>query len=153
MLEGCKTVLEAGCGVGAQTVTLAKQSPNARIVSMDVSEASLAVAPGSVNASFPVAIVFSAAGASMMKGSHRGPANTRTPPAWPPRSSFTCVEIVSPVGSQHVPSWSGPLALGIGPGAELQKPLALAVIGGLSVSTVVTLVFVPATMSLLGDGR
>ncbi|PYR33341.1 MAG: hypothetical protein DMF89_06815 [Acidobacteria bacterium] len=49
--------------------------------------------------------------------------------------------------------WSGPLALGIGPGAELQKPLALAVIGGLSVSTVVTLVFVPATMSLLGDGR
>jgi multidrug efflux pump subunit AcrB len=46
-----------------------------------------------------------------------------------------------------------PLALGIGPGAELQKPLALAVIGGLSVSTVVTQVFVPATMSLLGDGR
>ena len=45
------------------------------------------------------------------------------------------------------------MALGIGPGAELQKPLALAVIGGLSVSTVVTLVFVPATMSLLGDGR
>ena len=46
-----------------------------------------------------------------------------------------------------------PLALGLGAGAELQKPLALAVIGGLSVSTVVTLVFVPATMSLLGDGR
>jgi multidrug efflux pump subunit AcrB len=31
----------------------------------------------------------------------------------------------------------------------LQKPLAIAVIGGLSVSTVVTLVFVPTLMSLL----
>jgi SAM-dependent methyltransferase len=34
-------VLEAGCGVGAQTVTLAKNSPNASIFSIDVSEASL----------------------------------------------------------------------------------------------------------------
>jgi len=42
-----------------------------------------------------------------------------------------------------------PLALGLGSGAELQKPLAIAVIGGLSVSTVVTLVFVPTLMSLL----
>jgi CzcA family heavy metal efflux pump len=41
-----------------------------------------------------------------------------------------------------------PLALGLGAGAELQKPLAIAVIGGLSVSTVVTLVFVP-TLSLV----
>jgi SAM-dependent methyltransferase len=37
-------VLEAGCGVGAQTVTLARQSPDARIVSVDVSAASLAEA-------------------------------------------------------------------------------------------------------------
>ncbi|HKW03236.1 MAG TPA: efflux RND transporter permease subunit [Vicinamibacterales bacterium] len=37
-----------------------------------------------------------------------------------------------------------PLALGIGAGAELQKPLALAVIGGLSLSTIVTLYLVPA---------
>ena len=36
-----------------------------------------------------------------------------------------------------------PLALGFGAGAELQRPLALAVIGGLSVSTVVTLFLVP----------
>src|SRR5258706_4200675 len=36
------TVLEAGCGVGAQTVTLAKNSPKARITSIDVSETSLA---------------------------------------------------------------------------------------------------------------
>ena len=39
-----------------------------------------------------------------------------------------------------------PLALGLGAGAELQKPLAIAVIGGLSVSTVVTLVFVPTVL-------
>jgi multidrug efflux pump subunit AcrB len=37
-----------------------------------------------------------------------------------------------------------PLALGIGAGAELQKPLALAVIGGLALSTLVTLYLVPA---------
>ena len=42
-----------------------------------------------------------------------------------------------------------PLALGLGSGAELQKPLAIAVIGGLSVSTIVTLVFVPTLMSLV----
>jgi CzcA family heavy metal efflux pump len=37
-----------------------------------------------------------------------------------------------------------PLALGLGAGAEMQKPLALAVIGGLSLSTVVTLYVVPS---------
>jgi ubiquinone/menaquinone biosynthesis C-methylase UbiE len=37
-------VLEVGCGVGAQTVTLARRSPGARIVAMDVSEDSLAAA-------------------------------------------------------------------------------------------------------------
>jgi multidrug efflux pump subunit AcrB len=42
-----------------------------------------------------------------------------------------------------------PLALGLGSGAELQKPLAIAVIGGLSVSTVITLVFVPTLLSIL----
>jgi multidrug efflux pump subunit AcrB len=36
-----------------------------------------------------------------------------------------------------------PLAFGFGAGAELQKPLAIAVIGGLSLSTVFTLVFMP----------
>jgi multidrug efflux pump subunit AcrB len=43
-----------------------------------------------------------------------------------------------------------PLALGLGPGAEIQRPLAIAVIGGLTVSTIVTLVFVPTVLSLLG---
>jgi protein-L-isoaspartate O-methyltransferase len=37
-------VLEAGCGVGAQTVTLATNSPKARITSIDVSEASVSAA-------------------------------------------------------------------------------------------------------------
>lgn len=34
-------VLEAGCGVGAQTVTLAQNSPEAQIISIDISEASI----------------------------------------------------------------------------------------------------------------
>lgn len=38
------SVLEAGCGVGAQTVILAKNSPNARITSIDISDESLAAA-------------------------------------------------------------------------------------------------------------
>ncbi|MEA2686787.1 MAG: hypothetical protein QOE93_1982 [Actinomycetota bacterium] len=38
------TVLEAGCGVGAQTVTLARRSPDARFVSIDVSPESIAEA-------------------------------------------------------------------------------------------------------------
>ena len=37
-------VLEAGCGVGSQTVTLARNSPNAHITSIDISEASVAEA-------------------------------------------------------------------------------------------------------------
>jgi SAM-dependent methyltransferase len=38
------SVLEAGCGIGAQTLTLARNSPDARITSIDISEASLAEA-------------------------------------------------------------------------------------------------------------
>ena len=40
-----------------------------------------------------------------------------------------------------------PLALGFGSGAELQKPLAIAVIGGLTVSTIITLVVIPVFYS------
>jgi ubiquinone/menaquinone biosynthesis C-methylase UbiE len=40
---GCR-VLEAGCGVGAQTITLARNSPDALITSVDLSRASLALA-------------------------------------------------------------------------------------------------------------
>jgi CzcA family heavy metal efflux pump len=39
-----------------------------------------------------------------------------------------------------------PLALGLGAGSELQKPLALAVIGGLALSTPITLYFVPTIL-------
>ena len=39
-----ETVLEAGCGVGAQTVILARNSPRARFVSLDLSADSIAQA-------------------------------------------------------------------------------------------------------------
>jgi SAM-dependent methyltransferase len=42
------SVLEAGCGVGAQTVTLARRSPDARITSVDLSADSIAEAKGRV---------------------------------------------------------------------------------------------------------
>ena len=45
------------------------------------------------------------------------------------------------------------LALGLGAGAELQKPLALAVIGGLSISTFITLLVMPVLYSLLEQKR
>jgi multidrug efflux pump subunit AcrB len=44
-----------------------------------------------------------------------------------------------------------PLALGLGAGSELQKPLALAVIGGLSLSTLVTLYLVPGAFVVLQE--
>jgi SAM-dependent methyltransferase len=44
------TVLEAGCGTGAQTVTLARNSPGARITSIDISAASLAEAKARIDA-------------------------------------------------------------------------------------------------------
>jgi HAE1 family hydrophobic/amphiphilic exporter-1 len=41
-----------------------------------------------------------------------------------------------------------PLALGIGEGADAQAPLARAVVGGLTGSTLITLVLIPAVYSL-----
>ena len=58
------SVLEAGCGIGAQTVTLAQHSPEARITSIDISESSLAEAgsrverAGVTNVEFRQADVF-----------------------------------------------------------------------------------------------
>jgi SAM-dependent methyltransferase len=58
------SVLEAGCGVGAQTVILARHSPEASFVSIDLSEASLAsaraavAAQGSRNVTFRQADLF-----------------------------------------------------------------------------------------------
>ena len=57
-------VLEAGCGVGAQTVTLARNSPKAAITSVDISEASVAearrrvAAAGLANVTFQQADIF-----------------------------------------------------------------------------------------------
>ncbi len=46
-----------------------------------------------------------------------------------------------------------PLALGIGAGAEMQKPLAVTVIGGLAFSTLVTLVFGPVLYATMRSVR
>ncbi len=60
---GCH-VLEAGCGIGAQTITLARQSPQARFTSIDISATSLtqaqrqAKAAGLANVSFRQADIF-----------------------------------------------------------------------------------------------
>ena len=43
-------VLEAGCGVGAQTVTLGEKSPDAKITAVDISAASVAQAKSTVEA-------------------------------------------------------------------------------------------------------
>src|SRR5438093_3510448 len=44
------TVLEAGCGTGAQTITLARNSPGARITSVDISADSLTEAKAKIDA-------------------------------------------------------------------------------------------------------
>ena len=44
-----------------------------------------------------------------------------------------------------------PLALGLGEGAEMEQPLAIAVIGGLSLSTVLTLVLIPVLYTIFDD--
>lgn len=44
-----------------------------------------------------------------------------------------------------------PLALGIGEGAEMDAPLAIVIIGGLLVSTLITLVLVPVVYSIFDD--
>lgn len=44
------SVLEAGCGIGSQTVTLARNSPKARITSVDISESQLSQARRAIEA-------------------------------------------------------------------------------------------------------
>jgi len=46
-----------------------------------------------------------------------------------------------------------PLALGLGAGSELQRPLALTVIGGLALSTPITLYAVPALLVAIRGGE
>jgi CzcA family heavy metal efflux pump len=45
-----------------------------------------------------------------------------------------------------------PLAVGIGEGTELMRPLALAVVGGLTISTVLTLIVIPCAYLVFHDG-
>ncbi|MEM9002485.1 MAG: efflux RND transporter permease subunit [Cyanobacteria bacterium P01_F01_bin.86] len=45
-----------------------------------------------------------------------------------------------------------PIAIGLGAGAELRQPMAVAIIGGLLTSTLLSLVVVPVLYSLLEDG-
>jgi HAE1 family hydrophobic/amphiphilic exporter-1 len=44
-----------------------------------------------------------------------------------------------------------PMALGMGPGAELQAPLAIAVLGGLLSATALTLVVIPVAYDVIDD--
>ena len=46
-----------------------------------------------------------------------------------------------------------PLALGSGPGAELYRGLGIAIVGGLTLSTFVTLLLVPALLGIVSDFR
>jgi HAE1 family hydrophobic/amphiphilic exporter-1 len=46
-----------------------------------------------------------------------------------------------------------PMALGLGEGAEANSPLAVAVIGGLAVSTFLTLIFVPTLYWIVESWR
>jgi len=46
-----------------------------------------------------------------------------------------------------------PMALGLGEGSELRSPMAWTVIGGLVVSTALTLLIIPVVYSLLDRGR
>jgi HAE1 family hydrophobic/amphiphilic exporter-1 len=45
------------------------------------------------------------------------------------------------------------MAIGLGEGSELRTPMALTVIGGLIVSTVLTLLIIPAVYSVVDRGK
>ena len=45
--------------------------------------------------------------------------------------------------------WALPMAIGVGEGAEVRTPMAITVIGGLLVSTMLTLVVIPVVYSLM----
>jgi len=44
-----------------------------------------------------------------------------------------------------------PLAMGLGSGAELYRPLAIVVVGGLSISTVLTLFYIPVAYMMIDE--
>ena len=42
-----------------------------------------------------------------------------------------------------------PLALGLGEGSEMSAPMAVSVVGGLTVSTILTLIFIPVLYTIV----
>ena len=46
-----------------------------------------------------------------------------------------------------------PMALGLGAGSELRRPMALTVVGGLITSTALTLLIIPAVYALMDRGK
>ena len=52
------SVLEPGCGVGAQTITLARNSPNAEITAIDISEQSIRQARKNIDAKGITNVIF-----------------------------------------------------------------------------------------------
>jgi HAE1 family hydrophobic/amphiphilic exporter-1 len=44
-----------------------------------------------------------------------------------------------------------PMAIGLGEGAEMRSPMAIAVISGLLASTVLTLIFVPTIYTIIEE--
>ena len=76
--------------------------------------------------------------------------------AWPREALIEAAKIrLRPILMTTLATLFGllPLALGLGSGAELQKPLALAVIGGLTLSTFITLLVMPVLYTFLERGR
>ncbi|HEY2368958.1 MAG TPA: efflux RND transporter permease subunit, partial [Polyangiaceae bacterium] len=68
---------------------------------------------------------------------------------------LACDRRVRPIAMTTLATLAGlaPLALGIGAGAELQRPLAIVVMGGLVTSTAATLVLIPPVASVLLRAR
>jgi hydrophobe/amphiphile efflux-1 (HAE1) family protein len=64
-----------------------------------------------------------------------------------------CPQRLRPILMTSIATIAGalPPALALGPGAELQRPMALALVGGMFVSTAFTLFVVPAAYSLIDD--
>jgi multidrug efflux pump subunit AcrB len=66
---------------------------------------------------------------------------------------YACPIRLRPILMTSVATIAGalPPAIAIGPGAELQRPMALSIVGGMIVSTAFTLFVVPSAYSLIDD--
>ena len=99
---GGDAILEAGCGVGAQTVVLARNSPGASIIAVDVSAASIeearakVAAVGLANVSFQqadiLALPFDAASFDTSSPASSWSTCRSPPRPWRPLSRFSSLE-------------------------------------------------------------